>query len=324
MNPFDPQQLLGQADPAQLIAAAAKFPGGAAALAFALFFAPAGLPIAYLFAGLVPGIPATIFLAGIPAAVVLARLAGVNPAVTFALYALSDVLGALFCQPLYRALRRLAGRVPLLARFGRGLLKVAMFGARIPRAEDIHRTGRIAPALFRIGTVGFGIDVYTAGMLVAGLPVPRIAGWSAAIAGDMVWFAILLVTSILTAAVVDDYRIQIVVVLVAMFAVQFFAKRLFPALRDDPPPKAVVPTAAGSALEEPALPAPPIGVPAGSSNGPAASRRQTVVSEEAPSRRRDPPVPDRASRPAGGPAPTAGRARARTRKGRSRHGRSAL
>src|SRR5438445_46643 len=91
-------------------------------------------------------------------------------------------------------------------------------------------------ALFRIATVGFGVDVYTAGMLVNGLRVPRLLGWAAAIAGDLVWFAILLATSLAAAAIVDDDRVVGGVVLVAMLVIPPLARRIFPALRHEPRP----------------------------------------------------------------------------------------
>jgi hypothetical protein len=215
-NPLDPQQLLGQADASKLLDAAQRFPGGPGMLVFALFWAPIG--------------------PGIPAGVLLARHAGLNPLVTLALYALSDVLGACVCHPMFVGLRGLARRVRALRWLGQRLMKVAMFGARVPTAADLEVGVKgLAPALFRIGTVGFGLDVYHGGMLVAGLPVPRLLGWAAAMAGDLVWFAVLLVTSIATAAVVDDDRVVAVVVLIAMFVLPMVAKRLFPVLRDPAP-----------------------------------------------------------------------------------------
>jgi hypothetical protein len=205
-------------------------------LVFALFWAPVG--------------------PGIPAGVLLARHVGLNPLITIAIYALSDVLGACVCHPLFAGLRRLARHVRPLRWLGQRLMKVAMFGARMPTAEDLQVGVKgLAPALFRIGTVGFGLDVYHGGMLVAGLPVPRILGWGAAIAGDLVWFALLLVTSIATAAVVDDDRVQFVVMLVAMFVLPYVAKRLFPVLRDPPrtPPVPAVPVPADSQQGAPVL-----------------------------------------------------------------------
>lgn len=214
-NPLDPAMLTGQADPFRLLDAAAVFPGGATVLVFALFWAPVG--------------------PGIPAGVLLARHAGINPAITMGLYTASDVLGALICHPLFAVLRRLAGRIPALAWLGDRFMRLALLGTRLPRMEDLRSSRRAAPVLFRIGTVAFGIDVYTAGMMVAGLPVSRLAGWAAAIAGDLVWFALLLGTSMAAPAVVNDDRVVGIVVLIAMIVLPGIARRIFPALRDTEP-----------------------------------------------------------------------------------------
>src|SRR5262249_17389975 len=91
------------------------------------------------------------------------------------------------------------------------------------RADDLAASTRPPlPVLVRIGSVGFGADVYSAGLLIAGLPVPALAGWIAAIAGDLVWFAVLLATSIATAQVTDHSAGQLVV----MVAVMVLAPRL--------------------------------------------------------------------------------------------------
>jgi len=214
-NPANPQVLTGQVDAGRLLDAAAHFPGGPALLVFLLFWSPVG--------------------PGIPAGVVLARHAGLSPAVTFGLYGLTDLLGAVVCNPIFALLRRASRYVPPLQWLGRHLLRLAMFGTRLPRAEDLRPGGQLAPALFRIGTIGFGVDVYSAGMVAAGLPVPRLLGWAAAIAGDMVWFALLLGTSLAAAAVVNDDKTVGIVVLVAMMVIPQLARRIFPALRDPAP-----------------------------------------------------------------------------------------
>jgi hypothetical protein len=207
----DPATLAGIVDPQRLLAAAAVFPGGAVVLVFMLFWAPVG--------------------PGIPAGVLLARVAGINPAATFALYALSDVLGACVCHPIYSLLRRLAAHVPAVRPLGRKLLKLALIGTPAPRPGDAART---FPALFRIGAVGFGADIYTAGLLIAGLPVPRVPGWASAIVGDLIWFTILLATSIATAQVTDRSWVQLVVMIVVMAVVPRVARRFVPALREAP------------------------------------------------------------------------------------------
>src|SRR5262249_62358531 len=99
----------------------------------------------------------------------------------------------------------------------------------VPKGEA-SADGRLAPTLFRIATVGFGADIYTAGMLTTVLRIPRIPGWVSAIAGDLVWFALLLGTSIAAASLVDDDRVVGLAVIVAMIVIPRLAPPFLPAL----------------------------------------------------------------------------------------------
>jgi len=207
---LDPSRFTGEAGAARLLHAARHFPGGPTMLVFVLFWAPIG--------------------PGVPAGVLLARHVPLHPAFTFGLYTLSDVLAAIVCQPIFVLLRRHARRLPPLRWLGRRMLAVAMTGVRPPSAEDA-RGGRLGPLLTRIATVGFGADIYTAGMLAGGLGVPRVRGWAAAIAGDLVWFTVLLATSLAAAAIADDDRFIGLVLLAAMILVPRLARRFVPALR---------------------------------------------------------------------------------------------
>jgi len=205
---LDPTRFVGPDGAARLLEAAQHFPGGPTALVLMLFFTPIG--------------------PGIPAGVLLARHVPLHPAVTFGLYALSDVLAAVVCHPVFVLLRRHGARVAPIRWLGRHVLALAMVGVRAPTS------GGVAPRLLRIGTVGFGVDVYTAGMLVTGLRVPRLPGWASAIAGDLVWFALLLGTSFLAASIADDDRVIAVAMVVAMIVIPRLAQRVFPSLRPGP------------------------------------------------------------------------------------------
>ena len=194
---LDPTRFAGASGAQHLLEAARLFPGGPTMLVFALFWAPVG--------------------PGIPAGVLLARHIPLNPAVTFGLYTLSDVLGALVCGPLFAFLRRHGRKVKAVHWLGRRLLAFAMLG--VPRARPAEGGAGRGPegdALLRIATVGFAVDVYSAGLLATGLAGARVAGWAAAVAGDLVWFALLLGASIATARVVDDDRVIGLVVIAAM------------------------------------------------------------------------------------------------------------
>ena len=205
-------QLTGTDGAKVLLEAGHGFPGGPIMLVFALFWAPVG--------------------PGIPAGVLLARHIPLNPVLTFGLYAASDVLAASICHPLFTAFRRLGRRVPAVRRAGKSLLRVAMLGTPLARPETAAGAPAGRPAaLFRVATIGFGVDIYTAGAVATGLDVPRLLRWACAIAGDLIWFAILLETSLLAASFADDDRVIGGVVLLAMLVVPSIARRLFPALR---------------------------------------------------------------------------------------------
>jgi hypothetical protein len=199
--PFHPSRFVGPAAAAELVAAAQRFPGGPVMLVLALFFVPIG--------------------AGIPVGVLLARHVPLHPLVTFGLYVVSDMGAALVCHPIFAWLRRRARAVPRLRRAGQRVLGVAMLG--IPR-DDVGSW----PALSRIATVGFGVDVYTAGLLATGLAVPRIPGWASAIAGDCVWFAVILTTSLAAGSVTDDDRLVLLAMVVAMIVVTRVSRRFLP------------------------------------------------------------------------------------------------
>src|SRR5262249_59406312 len=101
----------GGGAPARLLQAAQHFPGGPAMLVLALFFAPVG--------------------PGIPAGVLLARHVPLHPAATFGLYAVSDVIAAFVCHPIFVMLRRHGRRVGPLRLLRRGLMSGAPL--RVPR-----------------------------------------------------------------------------------------------------------------------------------------------------------------------------------------------
>ncbi len=217
MNPFevfDPSATLdvtrytGEAGAARLLEAAHHFPGGPVVLVLALFFAPVG--------------------PGVPAGVLLARHVPLNPAVTFGLYTLSDLVAAVLCHPVFVLLRRHGRHVRPIRWLGRRLQSIAMIGVRPPAPGT-----SLGPALSRIATVGFGVDVYTAGMLATGLPVSRVLGWTSAITGDLIYFALLLGTSLMAARILDDDRFIAIVLVAAMILIPRLARRFVPALRPD-------------------------------------------------------------------------------------------
>ena len=125
---------------------------------------------------------------GIPAGVLLAQTKGLAWPVTAGLYLVSDVLLALAFEPILRLLAWLAGNVPFLARFS-----ARMKGAMAKSATNFTGTGAGPITLIMFS---FGVDPMTgrAAAMTAGHGF--LMGWVFAIAGDMLYYAVIAVTTL--------------------------------------------------------------------------------------------------------------------------------
>src|SRR5258706_9094181 len=125
---------------------------------------------------------------GIPAGVLLARSNGLPWPVTAGLYFVSDVVLALAFEPLLRLFVVLGRNVPVLARLG-----AAMRHAMVRSSTYLSGTGTGSITLVMIS---FGVDPMTgrATALAAGHGI--VAGWAFAIAGDLLYYAVVALTTL--------------------------------------------------------------------------------------------------------------------------------
>ncbi|BDU74453.1 hypothetical protein [Mesoterricola silvestris] len=125
---------------------------------------------------------------GIPAGVLLARSQGMAWPLTAGIYFVSDVILALAFEPVLRLLVELGARVPFLFRLG-----LAMKLAMARGARTFAGTGA---GPFGLLMIAFGVDPMTgrAAALAAGHGF--LAGWGFAIAGDMLYYAVIAVTTL--------------------------------------------------------------------------------------------------------------------------------
>ena len=144
---------------------------------------------------------------GIPAGVLLARANGLPWAVTAGLYFISDVVLALAFEPVLRMLVALGRRVTFLARLGT-VMSLAM--AR----NAAYFSGSAGP--ISLVLISFGVDPMTgrATALAAGHGV--VAGWAFAIAGDMLYYAVLAVTTLQLNTYISNPTVTVSIVLGAM------------------------------------------------------------------------------------------------------------
>jgi hypothetical protein len=134
------------------------------------------------------------------------------------LYLVSDIILAIAFEPVLRLLTAVCSRVSFLARFG-----AAMKAANDRAVSHFSGTGAGPVALVMIA---FGVDPMTgrASALAAGHGF--VAGWAFAIAGDMLYFAVIAVTTLKLNSYVRDPNTTMVIVLIAMFLVPVIVRRI--------------------------------------------------------------------------------------------------
>jgi hypothetical protein len=153
---------------------------------------------------------------GIPAGVLLAQAKGVAWPITTALYLVSDIALAVAFEPILRLLAWVAGKLPFLARFGAAMKSVS--------ARSAAHFGGTGAGPLALVMVAFGVDPMTgrAAALAAGHGF--LAGWAFAIAGDMLYFAVIAVTTLRLNRYFRDPNTTVLIVLGAMFIVPMLVR----------------------------------------------------------------------------------------------------
>jgi len=158
------------------------------------------------------------FGAGIPAGVLLAQGRGLAWPVTAGLYLVSDVLLALFFEPVLRLGVAWGRRVPFLARLG-GAVQAALTRPAAP-----SRRKAVGP--FSLILIAFGVDPMTGRATALAAGHGFAAGWALAITGDMLYYALIAVATLRLNAYFRNPNRTMLVVLVAMFLVPALIKRV--------------------------------------------------------------------------------------------------
>lgn len=155
---------------------------------------------------------------GIPAGVLLARAKGLPWPLTAGLYFASDGVLAIAFEPILRWLVRLGAKVPFLAR-----LSLAMKEAM---ARSVAQFGGTGAGPFTLLMIAFGVDPMTgrAAALAAGHGF--LMGWTFAIAGDMLYYAVIAVTTLRLNTYFRDPNTTVLVVLGGMILVPMLVRQL--------------------------------------------------------------------------------------------------
>jgi len=148
---------------------------------------------------------------GIPAGVLLAKAKGLAWPLTAGLYFVSDALLALALEPVLMLVAAWGRRVPALARFAQAM-KAAM-------ARSVALLGGAGAGPFGLVMIAFGVDPVTGRATAMAAGHGFLAGWAFAIAGDMLYYAVIALTTLQLNAVIKNPNTTVLVVLGAMILV---------------------------------------------------------------------------------------------------------
>jgi len=154
---------------------------------------------------------------GIPAGVLLARTRGLAWPTTAGLYFVSDLLLALAFEPVLRLCVAWGRKVPWLARFG------SRMQAAMARTAARFSGGGAGPV--SLVMIAFGVDPMTGRAAAMAAGHGFAAGWAFAIAGDMLYYGVIALTTLRLNAYIHDPNITMVVVLAGMFLVPMAVRK---------------------------------------------------------------------------------------------------
>jgi len=153
---------------------------------------------------------------GIPAGVLFARAHGVPWAATSALYFISDVILAVVFEPLMMLVVSFGRKVPLLARVAWAF-----------KTATLRLTGQYSGAgPFALIMIAFGVDPMTGRAAAAAAGHGFVSGWAIAIAGDMLYFWVVMVSTLKLSAYLGDPDRAMWIILAAMFFVPVAVRRI--------------------------------------------------------------------------------------------------
>lgn len=154
---------------------------------------------------------------GIPGGVVLAQSRGIAWPVMMLLYLASDIVLACLFEPILWLVILASTRSPLLARW------IALI--RQSMNQTIAKYGT-KPGLFTLVMISFGIDPMTGRTAARAAGHRFISGWAVAIAGDMVFFMIIMASSLWLNNMLGDGTKTAVIIMIAMIVIPILLRRL--------------------------------------------------------------------------------------------------
>jgi hypothetical protein len=154
---------------------------------------------------------------GIPFGVLMARDAGIAVPITVFLYFVSDLVLAVTTEPLLAGLRAASRRVAFLANIGRVL-------GRFTGSAGLQEGGVRGP--LGLILVAFSISPTTGRAAAAAAGHGFFSGWALAITGDMLYFGVLMISTLWVSQLLGDDRLTIGAVLIGTWVIPLVVRKL--------------------------------------------------------------------------------------------------
>jgi hypothetical protein len=154
---------------------------------------------------------------GIPAGVLLARNRAIQWPLTVLLYLISDIILACVFEPLMRIFVKVGKRSPMIAKVGEA------FGKTVKKTTA-HFGSRLGP--LALVTVSFGVDPMTGRAAAAAAGHGFVVGWILAITGDMIYFSVIMVSTLWLNEYVGGETTTTIIILVLMAVVPVIVRRI--------------------------------------------------------------------------------------------------
>jgi hypothetical protein len=153
---------------------------------------------------------------GIPAGVILARSYGIGWPMMMFLYFISDVMLACVFEPLMILFIKLGKNKPSMER-----LSLA-FKAMVKKTTE-HYGNNTGP--FALILIAFGVDPMTGRAVAVAAGHGFISGWMIAIAGDMMFFTVLMVSTLWLNSLLGDGTTTTLIILGCMVIIPIIIRR---------------------------------------------------------------------------------------------------
>jgi hypothetical protein len=153
---------------------------------------------------------------GIPAGVILAKSRGIGWLAMCVLYLISDILLAFVFEPMMKVILWLARHIPFIA----NTIQIS----RDITAKTIARYGA-KPGPIVLIMIAFGVDPMTGRAAALSQGHGFLAGWAIAIAGDMLFFGVVMASTLFLNNILGDGTWAAVIIMVLMVAIPALIRR---------------------------------------------------------------------------------------------------